>query len=104
MPCVARNAKTDTVFSPHGTGKNCASPTVQATEEGVSKVYVEGHLAIHVGNAMKEHSMPGCYLHAPGLDAGSSKVLCQGSGIARIGDVYDKEHPITSGSSKVFSG
>lgn len=104
MPCVARSSGSDTVFSPHGTGKNCGSPTVQATAQGVSKVYVEGILAIHVSNSMQEHPAPGCSPHAPGLDAGSNKVICEGQGIARIGDVYGGEHPITSGSSKVFSG
>ena len=104
MPPVARSAMTDSVFSPHGTAKYCKTPTTQATQQGVSKVYVEGILAINDGKMMKEHPAPGCAPHAPGLDAGSSKVLCEESGIARIGDIYGGEHPITSGSSKVFAG
>lgn len=104
MPQVARSASVDSVYSPHGTGKNCAFPTTQSTKEGVSKVYVEGILAIHIGNAMIVHPAPGCAPHAPALDSASTKVLCEGSGIARIGDTYGGEHIITSGSSKVFSG
>jgi len=104
MPQVARSSGEDTVSSPHGTGKNCNSPTTQSTAEGVSKVYVENILAIHIGNAMVEHPAPGCSPHAPTLDSASTKVLCEGSGIARIGDTYGGEHIITSGSSKVFAG
>ena len=104
MPAVARSSMNDDVFSPHGTGKQCKTPTTQSTDQGVSKVYVENILAIHVGNTMKMHPAPGCIPHNPPLDAGSSKVLCEGLGIARIGDVYGGEHPIISGSSKVFAG
>lgn len=103
MPPVARSTFADNVFSPHGTGKKCLVPTTQATDQPVSKVYVEGILAVNVGKTMKVHPAPGCTPHAPGLDAGSSKVLCEGTGIARIGDTYGGEHPIISGSSKVFS-
>lgn len=104
MPPVARSAGTDTVFSPHGTAKQCRVPTTQATAQGVTKVYVEGILAVNVGKMMINHPQVGCTPHAPGLDAGSGKVLCEESGIARIGDIYGGEHPITSGSSKVFAG
>lgn len=104
MPQVARSAGTDTVSSPHGTGKNCAYPTTQATDQGVSKVYVQNVLAIHIGNTMIQHPAPGCSPHSPALDSSSTKVLCEGSGIARVGDTYGGEHIITSGSSKVFAG
>jgi hypothetical protein len=103
MPPVARSSSTDTVFSPHGTAKQCKVPTTQATAQGVSKVYVESVLAINDGKIMKLHPAPGCVPHAPGLDSGSSKVRCEGAGLARIGDNYGGEHPITSGSSKVFA-
>jgi uncharacterized Zn-binding protein involved in type VI secretion len=104
MPQVARSGGVDTVSSPHGTGKNCNSPTTQATDQGVSKVYVENILAIHIGNTMQEHPAPGCVPHAPSLDSASIKVLCEGSGIARVGDTYETVHIITTGSSKVFAG
>lgn len=104
MPATARSASTDTVFSPHGTGRNCQSPTTQSTDQGVSKVYIESQLAVHIGNTMIEHPQPGCTPHAPALDSGSSKVFCENQPIARIGDTYGGEHIITSGSSKVFSG
>lgn len=104
MPAVARSAGVDKVFSPHGAKRRCLVPTTQATQEGVSKVYVEGILAIHTGNAMTTHSQPGCIPHTPLLDNGSSKVFVEGLPLARIGDIYWAEHPIISGSSKVFAG
>jgi uncharacterized Zn-binding protein involved in type VI secretion len=103
MPAVARDAGTDTVFSPHGDKKQCKAPSIQSTDQGVSKVYIESHLAINIGKTMRIHNMPGCIPHAPSLDSGSSKVFCEGQPIARIGDTYGGEHPITSGSSKVFA-
>lgn len=103
MPAVARNAGIDKVFSPHGDKKQCKAPSIQATDEGVSKVYVESNLAINAGKTMKIHNMPGCVPHASLLDSGPGKVYCEGSPIARIGDTYGGEHPITSGSSKVFA-
>lgn len=103
MPAVARSESVDSVFSPHGTGKYCLTPTTQSTDKGVSKVYVEGILAVHIGNTMIEHQNAGCSLHAPGLSSGSGKVICEEQPIARIGDAYG-EHPIISGSSKVFAG
>jgi hypothetical protein len=103
MPPVARSNSTDKVFSPHGTGKQCRVPTTQSTDQGVSKVYVENILAIHIGNTMITHPAPGCVPHAPALSTGSSKVFCENQPLARIGDNY-AEHPIISGSSKVFSG
>ena len=53
---------------------------------------------------MTEHPMPGCDPHAPSLDIGSTRVFSEGLGIGRIGDTYGGEHPITTGSSRVFSG
>lgn len=103
MPAVARSESNDSVFSPHGTGRYCMTATTQSTDKGVSKVFVEGILAIQIGNTMIEHPAPGCSPHAPALTSGSGRVICEGQGIARIGDMYE-EHPIISGSSKVFAG
>lgn len=109
MPAVARSSSVDSVSSPDGTGNKCSLPTTQSTDEGVSKVYVQSKLAIHIGNKMIEH--PGnnnCALHSPPLKTASAKVFCEGSGIARVGDIYGSEdipdHIILTGSSKVFSG
>jgi uncharacterized Zn-binding protein involved in type VI secretion len=104
MPAVARSAGEDQVFSPHGDKRYCLVPTTQYTNQGVTKVYVEGTLAIKVGNTMTTHNAPYCTPHTPTLDAGSSKVYVEGAALARIGDVYWAEHPIISGSSKVFAG
>jgi uncharacterized Zn-binding protein involved in type VI secretion len=52
---------------------------------------------------MSEHNMSGCILHSPTFDSGSSRVFVEGKPIGRIGDTYGGEHPIISGSSRVFS-
>lgn len=103
MPAAARKNMTDKVFSPHGTGKKCKFPTKQATMAGSSRVYVEGIGAVRQGDAMTVHPQPGCSPHSPSLDSGSSRVFVEGSGMARIGDTYGGEHPIISGSSRVFA-
>lgn len=102
MPAVARMSGTDGVFSPHGTGKKCKFPTTQATEAGSSRVFSDGIGVVRQGDMMRIHNMPGCKPHSPGLDSGSSRVFAEGLGIGRIGDTYGGEHPIISGSSRVF--
>lgn len=103
MPAVARKNQVDKVFSPHGTGYKCRAPTVQATQQGVSRVYVQGVQVVTLGDAMKVHPASGCAPHAPSLSSCSSRVFAENSGgIGRIGDSYSG-HPILSGSSRVFS-
>jgi hypothetical protein len=106
MPAVARSNYVDNVFSPHGLGYKCRSPSTQTTDEGASKVFAQGTLVVVDDNKMIQHNMPNCIPHSPipTLDSGSSKVFVEGKGIARIGDIYGGEHPIISGCSKVFSG
>ena len=103
MPAVARMSGTDKVFSPHGTGKKCRFPTTQSTMEGSSRVFIGGVGVVRAGDSMSVHNQPGCIPHSPTLDSGSSRVFVEGRGIGRIGDTYGGEHPITSGSPKVFS-
>lgn len=104
MPAVARKSGVDQVYSPHGSGRNCASPTIQATNAGSSRVFIQGIGVVRRGDIMTEHPAPGCAPHAPALDLGSSRVFSEGLGVGRIGDTYGGEHPITTGSSRVFSG
>lgn len=104
MSAVARMSGVDKVFSPHGRGKKCKFPTTQRTMMGSSRVFIGSIGAVGAGDAMIVHPQPGCLPHAPGLDSGSSRVFIDGGrGIARIGDTYGGEHPITSGSSRVFA-
>ena len=103
MPAVARMSGVDKVFSPHGTGKKCRFPTTQSTQSGSSRVFIEEAGVVRQSDAMSTHSMPGCNLHTPTLDSGSSRVFADGLPIGRIGDTYGGEHPIISGSSRVFS-
>lgn len=104
MPAVGRMNQTDKVFSPHGTGRGCKAPTTQATQAGSGRVFSDGIGVVRAGDAMKVHPAPGCSPHDPPLDSGSGRVFAEGKGIGRIGDTYGGEHPITSGSSRVFSG
>jgi uncharacterized Zn-binding protein involved in type VI secretion len=93
----------DKVFSPHGTGKKCKFPTTQSTQSGSSRVFIGGTGVVRQSDTMSTHSMPGCNPHTPTLDNGSSRVFADGLPIGRIGDTYGGEHPIISGSSRVFS-
>lgn len=104
MPAVARKNQTDKVFSPHGSGYKCLAPTTQATQAGSSRVFSDGIGVVRQGDNMKVHPAPGCAPHDPPLDSGSGRVFCEGKGLGRIGDTYGGEHPIISGSSRVFSG
>jgi uncharacterized Zn-binding protein involved in type VI secretion len=104
MPAVARKSGTDTVASPDGAGFNCASGTTQATNEGSSRVFSDGIGVVRRGDAMTTHPAPGCAPHAPTLDIGSTRVFVEGRGIGRLGDTYGGDHPITSGSARVFAG
>jgi uncharacterized Zn-binding protein involved in type VI secretion len=108
MPAVARMSGVDKVFSPHGTGKKCKFPTTQSTQSGSSRVFISGTGVVRAGvtedpTIMSEHNMSGCILHSPTFDSGSSRVFVEGKPIGRIGDTYGGEHPIISGSSRVFS-
>ena len=104
MPAVARKDSTDTVDSPDGAGKNCASPSTQSTDIGSDDVFVNGIGAVRQGDPMISHPEAGdCAPHAPGLSAGSSTVFVNGKQIGRIGDAYSG-HTISSGSPNVFAG
>lgn len=103
MSAVARKSGVDKVFSPHGTGKKCRFPTTQRTDAGSSRVFSQGVGVVRQGDSMITHPARGCSPHAPGLDSGSSRVSAEGRGIGRIGDTYGGEHPIISGSPRVFS-
>jgi len=114
MPAVARKSGTDRVFSPHGenpkTKPKYKMPSTQFTNEGSSRVLIGGIGAVRQGDSMTDHFMVGGLLHSavaptpPKLDTGSSRVFAEGKGLGRIGDAYGGDHPIISGSSRVFSG
>lgn len=100
---VARKDGQDTVYSPHGTGYECLSPTIQETDEGSSDVFVNGIGVVRAGDKMIPHMAPGYSVHAPSLSTYSNTVFANGKGIGRLGDTF-QGHPITSGSSNVFGG
>ena len=103
MPAVARKDSTDTVASPDGTGKNCASPTTQSTDVGSGDVFANGIGVVRAGDPMIGHPEAGdCATHAPGLSSYSSNVYANGKLIGRLGDEYSG-HTITSGSPNVFA-
>jgi uncharacterized Zn-binding protein involved in type VI secretion len=102
MPEVARKDKKDTVYSPHGTGNECKSPSTYNTDKGSEDVFAEGIGVVRSGDAMQSHPQPGCTPHAPGLSTYSPNVYANGKQIGRKGDAYDG-HKITSGSGKVIA-
>jgi hypothetical protein len=102
MPAVARMSGADSVFSSHGTGSNCASPTTQSTQAGSSRVFSMGIGIVRLEDAMITHNDVGCAPHAPLLSVASTRVFAEGKGIGRIGDSYEG-YTITSGSPRVFS-
>lgn len=91
----------DQVQSPDGIGPQCASPTIQYTDECSSKVTIGGYGIVCAGDKMSSHNGPGCSTHQPGLSSYSSKVTIGGKGVARKGDVYGGDHIIITGSAKV---
>ena len=113
MPAVARMNRVDRVYSPHGensrTKPKYKMPSTQYTDSGSSRVFLEGTGIVRQDDYMTDHFMVGGLLHTavaptpPKLDSGSGRVFAEGKGIGRIGDVYGGEHPIISGSHRVFS-
>lgn len=91
----------DQIQSPDGTGFQCASPTIQYTDECSLKVSIGGHGIVCAGDKMSSHNGPGCSAHQPGLTSYSSKVSIGGKGVARKGDTYGGDHTIITGSVKV---
>lgn len=106
MPAVARKSGVDQVYSPHGDPPGCSNPSIQATDTGSSRVFVQGIGVVRRGDIMTAHPTPdnNCNPHAPSLDVGSIRVFSEGLGIGRIGDMYGGEHPILTGSTRVFAG
>jgi uncharacterized Zn-binding protein involved in type VI secretion len=102
MPGVARKDGTDSVDSPDGTGYNCASPTIQATDGGSLDVFVNGIGVVRENDPMTPHAAPGCSTHAPTLSTFSPTVFVNGLRIGRLGDAYDGDHIITSASTDVI--
>lgn len=104
MAAAARDAGTDSVDVPHGSGSNCASPSTSATDVGSGNVFVNGKGAVRKGDAMASHPNVGCSPHAPGLSAGSGTVKVNSKDFGRKGDTYGCGGEISSGSGNVFVG
>lgn len=106
MAAVARKSGVDQVYSPHGNPPGCSNPSIQATDTGSSRVFIQGIGVVRRGDTMSPHPTPAndCNPHAPSLDLGSTRVFSEGLGIGRIGDTYGGEHPIQTGSTRVLAG
>ena len=115
MPNVARKAAVDSVDcvdgspgTPCADGKKviCDSPSIQATAQGSSDVFIEGIGVVRIGDPMISHPAPvcGCAPHAPPLSVASAYVFANGRRIGRIGDLYGGGHVISSGASTVIDG
>lgn len=100
MPKVARKDGVDSINTNHG----CDATTV--TDEGSTKVFVEGIGVVRNGDKCAVHLLPSgksCVPHQVSLTTYSSKVKADGKEVGRIGDSYNG-HQITSGSDKVYAG
>jgi len=100
MPAVSRKSGQDSIATNHG----CDATTV--TNEGSSKVLVEGYGVVRDGDQCAVHLFPvgiGCGSHVVSLSSYSNKVYADGKGIGRVGDFYNG-HSLTTGSSKVIAG
>lgn len=99
MAAVAR------LGDPITTGHPCdATATIAGQLQ--SKVFVNGIIAAVKGDPIAPHTIlvgDICVPHSAVVNAGSSKVFCQGISIARVGDSADLG-VIVSGSSNVFAG
>ena len=103
MPGVARGDGIDSVAVPHGTGLNCASPIVSATDDCSTNVFINGTGVVRKDDAMESHPNVGCVAHAPGLSTHSSNVYANNKKIGDLGDTYGCGGVISSASTNVFA-
>jgi uncharacterized Zn-binding protein involved in type VI secretion len=101
MPGVAR-AGVDSI----ATGHLCDATALIATGGSSPKVFINGSRAALLGTLITTHNTKvgdACVPHSSSVLAGSSKVFCGGTPIARIGDSADAG-AIISSSSTVSAG
>ena len=80
-----------------------AAPQNILTDEGSSRVFVEGHGVVREGDKVEAHTIPGCSTHAPVLTAFSGDIYVEGKRVGREGDTYGcGAKIITVGQSTVF--
>ena len=65
-----------------------AAPQNILTDEGSSRVFVEGHGVVREGDKVEAHTIPGCSTHAPVLTAFSGDIYVEGKRVGREGDTY----------------
>ena len=101
MPAVAR-AGVDSI----STGHACSATAGISVGGSSSKVFVNGARATVTGTAISPHAIKSgrkCVPHSSNVNAGSSKVFCEGKPISRVGDSADAG-AVKAGSSNVFAG
>ena len=101
MPNAARGDGVDSVFSPTGSGYNCASPMTTSTNVCSSNTFVNGIGSVRIGDAVMPHPITGCGTDGQVLSVASPDVYVNGMGAGRLGDLYG-DNSITSGSADVF--
>lgn len=104
MPEAARGDGVDTVNSLTGSGFNCASPLVTATDVCSENVFVNGIGSVRKDDRIKAHPKPGCSTDTSVVTTYSSSVFINNKNAARKGDNYTSDNTISSGSSDVFIG
>lgn len=80
-------------------GHGCFPP--QPSTSACSKVYVEGRLAVRVGDTWAPHTC-GDNTHNATSSVGSMKVMIEGKGAVRVNDSLSCGSLAQTGASKVF--
>lgn len=105
MPAIALANGKSKVISLTGSGWGCGNPMTTKSGPGTqTTVFIEGFPPVVQGDLVGQHPSAGCSLDVSTLTTYSSKVFIGGKGVGRIGDKYNSDNTITSGSSKVFIG
>lgn len=104
MPAAARGQGVDQVFSKTGTGRNCRSSMITATNACSSDTFINTFGAVRIGDIIQLHPASGCGPDRSVLTTSSTTVFVNNKGAGRIGDEYTPDNIIISGSQTVFIG
>ena len=98
---AARGDAEDNVTTNH----ECDATT---TTEGASENVFINKIGAHLqGDLNTAHTYPEgdkCPSHQTAITTGSTTVFVNGKGLARVGDLYDDDEEVATGSPNVFSG
>ncbi|ODN41166.1 PAAR domain-containing protein [Piscirickettsia litoralis] len=82
-------------------GHGCFPP--QVATSACSKVFIEGKLAVRIGDSWSPHTC-GSNTHDAVSSVGSMKVMIEGKGVVRANDPLSCGSMAQSGATKVYIG